>query len=199
MIGVFLQARLSSVRLPRKVLLPLGGKPLIAWAMERLRKVPADYYVLATDYASADELWPVALDCGFVVFSGSTDDVLGRFVRAAQVYEVDTIIRATGDNPLVDDVAATMILDEHLRAGADFSAYQGLPRGRGVEVVQASALYEADKAADSYEREHVTPYIYRRPERFKLHKPFAPMSFCGGFDVTVDTLEEYEAVSRLFN
>ncbi len=198
MTGVFLQARLGSTRLPRKVLLPFHGEPLIASAMRRLKCVPADVYVLATDFKSAAELLPVADACGWETYAGKADDVLFRFICAAAFFGVDTIVRATGDNPLVDAEFAEFILDAHLDTRADYSAYQGLPRGRGVEVVQRKALIRAYRCADAYEREHVTPYLYRHPEAFLLHRPLVPPWMRGGPECTVDTVEQYEALKRLF-
>jgi len=166
--------------------------------MRRLKNVDADVYVLCTDFDSAAELLPLADDCGFECYAGETENVLRRFVMAARFYGVETIIRATGDNPMVDPDAAMFIMDEHLEHGADFSAYQRLPPGRGVEVVEAEALFEADAKADRYEREHVTPYIYHRPGRFKLHLPLAFHAWRIGPDCTVDTEEQYQELLRNF-
>lgn len=199
--GVFLQARLSSTRLPRKALLPLADKPVIEHAMLALKQVPCDTHILLTDEASAEELEDCAVRCGFGLYVGDTDDVLGRFVGAAKRYGVEIIIRATGDNPLVSArvVKESLALFESQKC--DYAALDGPPIGTAVEVVRATALIEADSGnPDRYEREHVTPYLYRRPARFKLLRRVASAEISNAeARVTLDTEEDYARISRVFD
>ncbi|MFW6362653.1 MAG: cytidylyltransferase domain-containing protein, partial [Spirochaeta sp.] len=123
MTGVFLQARINSQRLPRKVLLPVAGKPLLQHAMESLRMVSADVYAVLTDEDSRHELEPVCRAAGFQVFVGDPDDVLKRYIDAARHFEVSRILRATGDNPLVSfEIARASIrlAEEH---NSDYAGY----------------------------------------------------------------------------
>ena len=198
--AVFLQARLDSTRLPRKALLPLAGRPVIEHAMDSLRRVRADLHVLLTDEASFAELKPHATLCGFLSFAGPKEDVLARFALAAREYRVDRIIRATGDNPLVSRELAQGLLLLHEKAGAAFSAFSGPPIGTGVEIVEAEALLcAADSAVDPYEREHVNPYLYRRPEQFAVNRPQAGEEFClPGARVTLDTEEDYRFLLAVY-
>jgi len=199
MTGVFLQARLDSSRLPGKALLPIKGKALILHAMESLKKIPAAVHVLLTEEGSAAAFRPLAQEAGFELFTGSKDDVLGRFCAALGVYPVDTVVRATGDNPLVSWEMACRLLEEHARLGADYSGYFGLPLGCGVEAVRAECLLVARKESSSpYDHEHVTPYLYNNPRVFSLHRPLAPMSFRSGFSVSVDTQTDFDRVAGLF-
>ncbi len=201
MTGVFLQVRIDSSRLPGKALLPLKGKAVIDHAMASLKNINADVYALLTDRASSTELRPYAERCGFTLFIGDKFDVLKRYADAAMYYGVDTIIRATGDNPLVSSAAATAILEDHRSQKADFSCYMGLPLGTGVEIVQADSLLFAHRVAqDPYEREHVNPYLYRREEMFFIHKVSAPSRFiCPQARVTLDTEDDYRYLQLLFN
>jgi spore coat polysaccharide biosynthesis protein SpsF len=199
MIAVILQARIDSSRLPGKALLPIRGKPMVQVVMERLRKISADLYILATDGEGSRQFSPLAKGVGFEVFEGPKEDVLGRFCRAIETYKPQTVIRATGDNPLVSWELANRILADHLKLSADYSALQGMPLGLGVEVVQASALLQAEKETlDPYDHEHVTPYLYRNPHKFYLHRPLVDLEYRSRSRVTVDTEEDYRRMEWLY-
>ena len=191
-----LQGRLDSRRLPRKILLPLGGKPLVFRAMEALRRVPADRYVLACSDDCAGELEETAAEAGFELCPGPKDDVLARYCRVVRRFGADRIIRATGDNPLVFPDAAAAIDAEARSLDAAYAGYGGLPFGAGVESVDAEALLRAEReAAGMDEREHVCPYLYRHPELFPLHRPLAPKAWqAPSLRITVDTPEDYERI-----
>lgn len=169
--------------------------------MESLRLTTADEYVLLTDKDSLTALSPYADDSGFQVFAGPREDVLRRFVLAAEEFRVETIIRATGDNPLVDSHLISLLLESHRRINADYSGYDGPPIGSGVEILSSSALKIADGVTiDLYDREHVSPYLYRNPESFVMNRITAPVEFClADSPVTIDTQEDYMYISRLFN
>ncbi|MDR1932413.1 MAG: acylneuraminate cytidylyltransferase [Spirochaetales bacterium] len=199
MTGVFIQIRLDSSRLPGKALMPIAGKALALHALESLKKIPAGVHALLTEEASAEALRPLAAAAGFELFTGSKDDVLERFCAALEAFPVDTVIRATGDNPLVSWEMASLLLDQHHELDADYSGYSGLPPGCGVEIVRAECLLKAGAAArDPYDREHVTPYVYKNPQIFTLHRPLAPKDFRSRFSVSVDTRADFERVSRVF-
>ncbi|MEW5815806.1 MAG: NTP transferase domain-containing protein [Spirochaetota bacterium] len=197
---VFIQVRLDSARLPRKALLDLGGKTAIEHTMLSLKKVKADVHVLLTDEESREELSLYADKCGFDIFAGPRDDVLKRFVLAAQYYNAGRIIRACGDSPLVSWELAEKIFKRHVEEEADLSGFLGIPLGTGVEVVNTNALVSADReSTDVYEHEHVCPFIYRHPERFRILRPYA---FTAGFlreaNVTLDTEGDYEYLVQIF-
>jgi spore coat polysaccharide biosynthesis protein SpsF len=155
--------------LPAKALLPLPGGCIIEHVMRSLRAVPADVRALLTDSKSEAALAPLAREEAFEVFVGPEEDVLGRYCMASRSYRTDRVIRATGDNPLTSPRLALGILEEHARARADLSHYLGIPWGSGIEVVAARALFEAERdAALSDEREHITTFLYRHPERFRI-------------------------------
>ncbi|TVR59029.1 MAG: acylneuraminate cytidylyltransferase [Spirochaetaceae bacterium] len=199
-ICVFLQARLDSTRLPRKALLELAGRTVLEHAMEAMRLVPAQRYVLLTDAAGAECFRGIARTCGFDLFAGSPDDVLDRYCSAIHAYEPTTVIRATGDNPLVSPELARKAVVYHRATGADYTGLLGMPIGLGVEVLRASALIAAGvEAQDAYEREHVSPFLYRRPERFRIVRPRVERLYdCEYESVTLDTADDYARLVRIF-
>ncbi len=200
MIGVVLQARLSSSRLPNKALLPLAGRPVIEHAMSALRDLAADRYVLATDHESAAQLEPVAAACGFEVFAGDPEDVLARFAGAVRRYRLSTVVRATGDNPAVSTELAAISLRAHLNRGAEYTGLLGPPLGTCVEVLDAEALLRADReAVERYDREHVAPFIYHRPEQFRVFRPELGRRYrMPEARVTLDTYQDYERLVELY-
>lgn len=174
------QARMTSTRLPGKILLPAAGKPLLAHHLERLRRCRTlDAVVLATTVNATDD--PVARlgeELGIPVFRGSEQDVLARFAGAAALGAADTVVRVTSDCPLIDPALVDALVAGFLEDGtADYRSIDvgRFPRGLDAEVFRRSLLDEAAAmATDPAEREHVTPYIYRRPDRFRLADPLIP-------------------------
>ncbi len=198
--AVFLQARVESTRLPGKALLPLSGGTVLAHVMRALRQVPVDLHVLLTDSSGREVLGAVAWKEGFALHVGPTEDVLGRFCGAVQEHRVECVIRATGDNPLVSPRQARALLSLHLEGGYHLSHFLGPPLGTGVEIVQAEALLRAREAsADPYDREHVTPYLYRHPELFRVAELDCPPAWrMPEARVTLDTPEDYRLIAGLF-
>ncbi|MDE1145390.1 MAG: glycosyltransferase family protein [Azospirillaceae bacterium] len=202
------QARMGSTRLPGKVLLTVAGRPLLAHQVARLRRAAlVDEVVVATSDGPADDA--IASLCrrlGVACFRGSEHDVLDRFYRAAVAYNADVAVRVTGDCPLIDpgliDQLLTLFLasDPPLdHAAVDIVHY---PRGLDAEAISMPALQTAwREATAAFEREHVTPYIYRRPSRFRLGAlpppagpapvEMGPQRWC------VDTVEDFQLVRRL--
>jgi spore coat polysaccharide biosynthesis protein SpsF len=197
-----IQARLDSSRLPGKSLLPLGGRPLVFRVMEALSRLPCDLKVLACPEDCAASFAPLAAEAGYELLSGPREDVLARYALAIRRFGFDTgrVIRATGDNPFVFADAAWALEQEAEALGADYAGYGGLPYGAGTESVTAAALLRADReAAAPSEREHVCPYLYGRPELFRLHRPLAPLPWQGpALRLTVDTREDYEKAQILY-
>lgn len=201
MTGVFLQARLESARLTNKALLELGGKAVIEQAMGQLRRLPVTRHVLLTDEKSADLLSRPAGRCGFEVFIGPEENVLERFVLAARFFGVDEIVRATGDNPMVSWELARLAVAGRRRAGADYFGFDGPPLGTGVEVVRTVALERALRGTtEPYDLEHVTPFLYRNPDRFTIVRTAsAPAYRMPHARVTLDTREDYQRLCDLYD
>ena len=167
------QARTGSTRLPGKVLQDLGGRPLLRFMLDRLADLRVDELVVATSALDRDDaVVDIAWDAGRQAVRGSEADVLSRFVAALDAHPADHVIRLTADCPLADPVLIEGVLARHLDRGADYTSNvfpRTFPRGLDCEVMTATALRTAHaEATDSAEREHVTPFLYRRPERFAL-------------------------------
>lgn len=200
-VGVFLQARLGSTRLPQKVLLPLKDGNVLQHALRSLRKIKADVYALLTDHNSGSVLEQYAVGEGFNLFMGPEDDVLRRFTSAIHFFKVDRVIRATGDNPLVSWRLASEILELHEKKRADLSHFINIPLGTGVEAVEADALLAAeDESADPYEHEHITAFLYRHPERFTILEIEGPVGcILPGRRVTLDTDSDYQLIRNIYS
>jgi spore coat polysaccharide biosynthesis protein SpsF len=202
MTALILQARLDSSRLPRKALLPLGEKPLILRVMEALTQLDVPLRILACPEDARAPFKALAASCGFEIFCGSKDDVLGRFCSAIRYFclEEYRIIRATGDNPFVFTDAAEAINNEAAALNAAYSGYAGLPYGAGVESAAAAALLQAEKStAAPYHREHVCPYLYENGALFTLHRPLAPLKWQRpAMRLSVDTIDDYKRAGLLY-
>ena len=198
-IAVFLQVRINSTRLPGKAVKHIYKEITAAGcAMMQLKKVKADFHVLLTDEKSSRILKKEADLYGFDLFAGDEKNVLNRFTSAAHFYKADTLIRATGDNPFVFYEKAEKILALHIKRRADHSIFTGMPLGAGVEVVEADALYSAESSINSsYDREHVTPYIYNHPEIFILnHIQSEADAFYPEGRITMDTENDYKYLCK---
>jgi len=171
-----LQARMSSSRLPGKVLAPVLGEPMIGRQVERLRRTRRiDKLMVATSVDPSDD--PLAAYCeglGLAVFRGSLTDVLDRYRAALAAYpDAQAVVRLTADCPLADPRLIDEVIARHHAVDADYTSNtlgeRTFPHGLDTEVIRPAVLAEAaERAQDPYEREHVTPYIYRRPERYLL-------------------------------
>lgn len=199
--GLFLQVRLNSNRMPGKALIELHGKPLISQVMERLLVVPADHKVILTSKESANLLKPFVVESGWEIFVGSSQNVLKRFVDAAIFYNIDIIIRATGDNPLLSSEIALETIELFHKSKADLAYLSKIPYGSGVEVVSTQSLIIAlQNTTIPYHLEHVTPYIYENKDKFKIVTTTFHDDLISREDVrvTVDTREDFEKVNFLF-
>ncbi|TWA87424.1 spore coat polysaccharide biosynthesis protein SpsF [Azospirillum brasilense] len=175
------QARMTSTRLPGKVLIEAAGKPLLAHHLGRLARCRTlDALVLATTVNGTDDpVAELAAALGATVFRGDEQDVLGRFAGAAAMAGADVVVRVTADCPLIDPALVDRVVSAFLDAAPPLD-YLSLdvtrfPRGLDAEVLTRAALDTAAAGAtEPAEREHVTAHLYRRPERFRVGAPLAP-------------------------
>lgn len=169
-----LQARMSSTRLPGKVLAEVAGAPMILRQIERLKRARRlDRIVVAASIDPSDDILVQTLGArGVDVHRGPLDDVLARYQGALQAFgPAEHLVRLTGDCPLADPDVIDATIALHLERGTDYAAntpaHRTYPKGLDVEVMRSDVLLRAAREAqDPYEREHVTPYLYRHPERF---------------------------------
>lgn len=200
-VGIILQARFGSRRLPGKALASVGGISILWRCLNRLRRAGAGPVVLATtERAEDDALADIAHRMGLDIYRGSTDDVLGRFVGAALRHRWHTVIRATADNPAVDIDAAARLVAVLTGTGADYACEDGLPCGAGLEAVTTAALLRtASAAVDAEDREHVTTFIKRQTDSFHVERPLAPAHLRRPeLRFTVDTAADLTYMRRVF-
>lgn len=197
---------MSSTRLPGKVLADLAGAPMILRQIERLRHATRlNRIVVATsDQVSDDPLAVCLIAAGVPVFRGSLDDVLDRFMGAIEAFgPVRTVVRLTADCPLADPAVIDATLALHQRSGADYTSNtptrRSYPKGLDVEVFESVALrVAAAETADPYDHEHVTPFLYRNPDRFKVEGlEQAPDE--GDVRWTVDRPDDLEFVRAVYD
>ncbi len=169
-----IQARMGSTRLPGKVLTDLAGRPVLAHVVERARRIPGvDGVVVATTERRQDEpVDALARELGVQVFRGSERDVLDRYWRAAEATGASAVLRITADCPLLDPVLSGEVVRRFWAETADYASNihpPTYPDGLDTEVVSLRALEAAwTEAKQDFEREHVTPFIWMNPARFRL-------------------------------
>lgn len=169
-----IQARLTSTRLPAKVLKPLGSKEVLRHVVDRLAHCRViDEVVIATTTDSADDsLVAFCQHHGLTYFRGDRNDVLSRFYHCATKYDAAAVVRVTSDNPLVDPTVVDRTIALFREKSADYAANnlrKCFPHGLDVEVIGFSALAQSYQRADKApEREHVTQYVRHRPETYRL-------------------------------
>ena len=201
-VAVVVQCRLSSTRLPRKALLPLGGRPLVEWTLRAMERVPGVHY-LACDTDSQGSLSPIAQRRGWKLYAGEKDDVLARFCGVIDASGADVVVRATADNPFLFYEAAQSLLSAFLASNeegrVDYMTYTGLPHGSGVEVFLSSSLKEAAHLTQlAYDREHVGPALYAHQDRWQCVLKDAPDAFLApSLRTTVDTEADYRRALRI--
>jgi spore coat polysaccharide biosynthesis protein SpsF (cytidylyltransferase family) len=191
------QARMGSTRLPGKVMLDLGGQPMLARVVRRAQRARrVDELLVATSNASDDDrIASFAQQIGVGLFRGNEHDVLDRYYQAALSASATVVVRITADCPfidpaIVDSVVAAFLAADPVVAFAANTIDRTFPRGLDVEVCAFEALARAwSEAADPYERAHVMPFVYQRPERFRLLN-VASGAQHGALRWTVDTPDD---------
>ncbi|HEX3032696.1 MAG TPA: glycosyltransferase family protein [Bacillota bacterium] len=192
------QARMTSTRLPGKILLEVMDKPLLAYQMERLRQVPNldEIWLATTSNATDDLLEKFGYDQGIPIFRGSEDDVLSRYYHSATRAGADVVVRITSDCPLIDPEVVEQIVGLYLQNQDQYdyvsnTLERSYPRGMDIEVFSFRALEQAfNEGHQQYEREHVTPYIYQHPDLFRL-KNVKLANPQDEYRWTVDTEEDF--------
>lgn len=198
-----LQARMSSTRLPGKVLLRTCGKPLLQHQVERARRAKRlDALVVATSTdASDDALQTLCESIGIPCHRGSLDDVLDRFMGAARPLSPAYVVRLTGDCPLIDPHVVDRVIETAQQPGVDYASNAlnpTYPDGLDVECMRFEVLEQAAREARKpSEREHVTPFIHTQPQRFALRQ-VQHSTDLSHLRWTVDEPADFVFVSQVF-
>ena len=205
-VQAIVQARMTSARLPGKVLMDIGGRPALTHIVDRLSRVPhIDGIVIATSKRREDDaIADAAKVMGVTCFRGSEQDVLSRYAGAAALVGANTVIRVTGDCPLLDPDVVTRVLSAYGENHVDFvsnTLLRTYPIGLDVSIFSRDALNVAHEVATNEdEREHVTLYIYRHPERFSQMNVAAPPELTDPeLRLTLDTPEDLAFLREVFS
>lgn len=208
---IILQARMSSSRLPNKVLLPILGKPMLAHQVARLQRIktPHRLVIATSDEASDDQIEVLCQQLKVDCFRGDLTDVLARYYYAAikfksndsAVNKMTNIVRVTGDCPLIDAEIIDNVIDLFVKNNSDYCsncAPATLPDGLDVEVFSFAALEKANQLAKKLsEREHVTPFIRNNPQLFTLSN-FVHQPDLSHYRWTVDEPKDFELITKIY-
>ena len=203
---IIIQARMTSTRLPNKVMLPLCGKSVLEVMIDRLGVFKNDIIIATTDDGSEKPIVDLCERLGLKYHRGDTDDVLGRYYEAGVKYgaqDDDTIVRLTSDCPFIDPQIVAECIEKFQKQGCDYLSNTGkkrtYPRGLDVEVLSFKSLQEAFfRGKKPYEREHVTPFIHTsNRSEFKIghYQAKEDKSF---YRLTLDDSKDYEAIVQLY-
>lgn len=198
-VGIILQARMGSSRLPGKVLLPFGKTTLLGWIINRLNNLPWQLVVatsnLEQDKAIIDYCQQLAVDC----YVGSEEDVLDRYYQCATEYAFDHVIRLTADNPFTDVEELTRLVKLHLDGKSDYCHNFGkLPVGVGAEIFTIKALTRSwHDGVDPQHREHVNEFILENPNKFRIaYLETAQKKQQPKLALTIDTEQDYQRIKK---
>ena len=209
-IGAIVQARTASTRLPGKILSELpyhSGITVLQQVIRRLKKAAGlNEIIVATTINDEDKIIvDAALNENVGWSRGSADNVLERYYSAARESKLDIIVRVTSDCPCIDPEIVGRVIAEHLERGSDYTSNSLIgtfPHGMDAEVINFEALERAYReATKDYEREHVTPYIYKtKSSMFRISGLEAPHEFYApDIRVTLDTEDDYALLCAVFD
>lgn len=200
--GIIVQARMGSTRMPGKILQPFDGyETILDILLSNLHRVENAKVIVATSTnPNNDQLEEYLLSKGELVYRGSEDDVLNRFIAAAEYFEVDGIVRICSDNPFLDYRGVEDLIDSAKKTNADYVGFMvdGKPSikthfGFWGEFATLDALKRAAIVEDTMAHEHVTLYLYTHPEQFHCEWIDCPKFLSGRNDIrlTIDTFQDF--------
>ena len=199
-----IEARMTSTRLPGKVLLEANGRPMLSHLISRLNTVGLiDEIVLATTHNSTDDiLEQLAKESGISVHRGSEPDVLGRVVEAICAAEAGVVVRVTGDNPLCDPAIVQHMINAYCAGEAEYvgnARVRSYPNGMEVEVISARSLLTAsENATDDKYREHTCLFIRDSPTEYSSIDVLAPEALhWPELSLTLDEIADYELITAV--
>ena len=197
MIGIIIQARMGSTRLPKKVLKKIGDKNLLEHILFRLSKLKREVKVIiaTSDLSKDDELEEFCDDTNTICFRGSEQNVLERYYLCAKEHNFSHVVRLTGDNPFVDIEELDNLIDLHINLHSDYSrSFSVLPKGVGSEIFTFDALelsYINGKKEGHLE--HVNEYIEENEDKFTISElKVTKEKRKPDINLTVDTLDDYK-------
>ena len=212
-ITAVIQARMGSSRLPGKVLMEVLGKSILFHVAERLKRVESirQIIIATSDQPQDDRIEAFCAKNGFPVFRGSENDVLDRFYHAAKTGDADAIIRVTADCPLIDPGLVQKLIVVFKKTGSDYCSigtgapasgkndFNRYPDGLDAEIFRMEALESAwINAIEPSHREHVTPYIWRNSDKFKIGIMECDTGDFSEYRWTLDNLEDFQLIKWIY-
>jgi len=200
-----IEARMTSTRLPGKVLKEVVGKPMLQLMVERLKRVPSldDVIIATTTNATDDPVVELAESLGIGFHRGSEHDVMARVLGAAREHNIDIIVETTGDCPLIDPDIVEQCVQTYFASNVDYLSNaldRSFPIGMDTQVFAANILADAEsKTDDTNDREHVSLFIYKHPQMYSLKNLSAPAQLTEPkLALTLDTAEDFELIRTVF-
>ena len=200
--AIILQARLGSKRFPSKVLKKINGKTILEYVINRLKKTKlSNNIIVATTNREEDKkIIKVAKKTNCHTFRGSTNNVLNRYYKAAVHYKVKNIVRICSDCPLIDPKIINKVYFFYLKNNYDYVSnkiFPSYPPGMGVEILNFQSLKKANKLTkNSYDKEHVTAYIYKNPKKFKIKNVGLKKKLLN-YRIVLDYIEDFKLISNI--
>ena len=206
-----IQARMGSTRLPGKVMLPLDGSHVLTHDIQRVQEADTiDEVVVATSTKTADDIIARYTNrAGVTVFRGSEDDVLDRMFSAATEANAETVVRITGDCPLIDWDVIDAVVDRLATENVDYcsnTVERTFPRGLDVEAFSYESFKHIhENAKEPHHREHVTPYYRENDDQFNLASVTSEEIFDEAWmqnrtdlRLTLDEADDYELLREVY-
>jgi spore coat polysaccharide biosynthesis protein SpsF len=201
-----IEGRMTSSRLPGKVMMKLGELPAFQHLVNRLRAVPEiSQIILATTTNSTDDIFvSFAESLGINTYRGSEDDVLGRITRAAENFECEYVVKVTADCPAIDPVIIQKVIKLGVQLKVDFTSntiVRSYPDGMDCGLITLKALQRAERfAKNPLEREHTSLYIRSNPTLFTTANLLAPPNLTWpDLGLTLDTIEDWNFLNQIFH
>lgn len=198
-VNIFIQARMSSLRYPGKVLAPIQNTPLIKCLIDSVSSIKnkSKVVVLTSTEASDDPLAAFlnSIDCSF--FRGSLNNVFERFQKALIAYPCDYFVRLCADSPFLDPNLIEIMIEKGVEGNYDLISNvfsRNFPKGQSVEVLKSSIFQNvSNDILSNEEREHVFPYFYKNKEKNKCLS-FELLQDLGHVNQCIDTIEDMKGI-----
>ncbi|MTI59293.1 MAG: 3-deoxy-manno-octulosonate cytidylyltransferase [Firmicutes bacterium] len=210
-VAAIVQARMGSSRLSGKVATVIEGKSMLAHLIERLKDARLlDQLIIATSTKQIDDpVASIAAEEGVICYRGSERNVFSRYLEAGEQYDVDVIVRITGDCPLIDPVTVDGLVSNYLDSDYDYMRLNvgenGYPRGLDAEIFSYQTLLKVNKmlkneskASLEQYREHVTLYIYKHPDSFSVASYNPPENLQRNYRLCVDESADLQLITEIY-
>jgi spore coat polysaccharide biosynthesis protein SpsF len=201
-IGIVTQARMNSTRLPGKILKTICNKPILKYHIDRLKICNLKIFIATSHQPIDDQIVDFCYKNEISYYRGDEHNVLSRYYDCATLNHLDTIIRVTSDCPLIDGALISKALDCYLGFNDELvylsNAFtRTFPRGLDFEIFSYAALKTAyENATTTYQKEHVTPYIYENIEKINI-KDYLNSNDSSEYRITLDTIEDFSLIKIL--